>query len=570
MLMTKKYQRWIVQFVIYMTFESLIISSIVISAQTMDSLTISLFGKTCGFYCVTTQSSIGSPFGSAYVLMTIGYFIALVMVIPLGILELVDNIVVQIVSFVTLILIIISWIITFIIHGLSIDLVPFIGNDQSQVIGTVLYNYAFITTVPTWIHETGRNVPIRKVVWISIFISTIMYVSLGVLGGMAYTMDSKSNILAVIDHSNQRTVISLITTYLFPIAALVTSIPVFTIIVRLNLMNNNSFNKRNAIFLSSFVPWIVILPFQTGVWLNALMNWSSLIFATISNFILPFYFYYLSYKQNYIKDDKSVISEGPTSERNISSVTDQLSLKNTIITDDNFSAKIITSEDKNNNLSFPIVICPSSPSISPKIQPVPDNNNPNDKDHLTPNIRTPDALRRRRSRSPSKSRSRSRGSSQISLEIYRTNSHNSSKIEVESIEVHKVQSYEGNFDLVVANENALYDSPTLKTFQPTIIINDENYKTDLNDNLNINNNLSVHSRNSSHYSRSPSPILIFEEISSTKSEKSNNSNLDLFIAFPGLKPIYGIWVAAFCGVIAILLACTMIFYDFVELGMGNN
>ncbi|RIB15126.1 hypothetical protein C2G38_2320488 [Gigaspora rosea] len=317
MLMTKKYQRWIVQFVIYMTFESLIISSIVISAQTMDSLIISLFGKTCGigiyptsgFYCVTTQSSIGSPFGSAYVLMTIGYFIALVMVIPLGILELVDNIVVQIVSFVTLILIIISWIITFIIHGLSIDLVPFIGNDQSQVIGTVLYNYAFITTVPTWIHETGRNVPIRKVVWISIFISTIMYVSLGVLGGMAYPMDSKSNILAVIDHSNQRTVISLITTYLFPIAALVTSIPVFTIIVRLNLMNNNNFSKSmmiHAIFLSSFVPWIVILPFQTGVWLNALMNWSSLTFSTISNFILPFYFYYLSYKQNCIKDDKSV------------------------------------------------------------------------------------------------------------------------------------------------------------------------------------------------------------------------------------------------------------------------
>ncbi|CAG8498648.1 22949_t:CDS:2 [Dentiscutata erythropus] len=480
----------------------------------MDSLTISLFGKTCGigiyptsgFYCVESQSSVGSPFGNAYMLITIGYAISLVMVIPLGILELVDNIGVQIASFITLLFIIIIWIITFIIHGLSSDLVPFVGNDQSQVIGTVLYNYAFITTVPTWIHETGRNVPIRKVIWISILISTIMYVSLGVLGGMAYVMDSKSNIVAVIDQSNQRTVVSLITTYLFPVAALVTSIPVFTIVVRLNLMNNNNFSKRNAILLSSFVPWVIILPFQTGVWLNAFMNWSSLIFSTISNFVLPFYLYYLNHKQGSIKDDKPV-------------------------TDDDLSVKIITHEDKNNNLSFPIVIYSSTPDISPKTLSVSDENDSNDKDYLTPNIRTSDSLRRRRSRSPSKSRSRSRSSSKISLEIYNANSHNSSKIEVE-----------GSFNLVVVNENALCDSPTLKTSQPTNIISDEKHKTDIIDNLSV-------------------------KISSTKSDEIDNSK---FIAFPGLKPIYGIWIAAFCGIAAILLASTMIFYDFVELGMGNN
>ncbi|CAG8723723.1 6441_t:CDS:2 [Cetraspora pellucida] len=512
----------------------------------MDSLTISIFGKTCGIgiyptgglYCVTEQSGTGSPFGNAYMLITAGYLISLVMVIPLGVLELVDNVRIQIASFVTLIFIIIVWLVTFIIHGLTRDFVPFVGNSQSQVVGTVLYNYAFITTVPSWVHDTGRNVPIRKIVWISIIISTILYVSLGVLGGMAYVMDSKSNIIAVIGQSNQRTIVSLITTYLFPIAALVTSIPVFTIVVRLNLMNNNNLNKKSAILLSSFIPWIVILPFQTGVWLNEFMNWTSLIFSTISNFVLPFYLYHLSYKQNLIKDDKHERLTVP-------SVTDQFSIKSIVITQIDDPVKIVTPADKNNNLSLPIVICPSSPKIYSKNHPIPDDDDSHDNDHLTPSMRTPDTLRRRRSRSPSKSRSHSRSSSKVSIETCEADSHNSLKIDVKS-----------------------FDVPTLKTSQPTIIISDKKCETDIIDNLHINS-LSINSHDPS-LSRSPSPILIFEEITSMKSDENENSKPDVFIAFPGLNPKYGIRIATFCGIIAILLACTMIFYDFVELGMGNN
>ncbi|CAG8739461.1 2480_t:CDS:2, partial [Cetraspora pellucida] len=82
-LITNKYQRRLIQFVLFVTFESLIISSIIISSQTMDSLTISVLGKTCGIgiyptkgvFCVSEQSATGSPFGESYMLLTVGYFV---------------------------------------------------------------------------------------------------------------------------------------------------------------------------------------------------------------------------------------------------------------------------------------------------------------------------------------------------------------------------------------------------------------------------------------------------------------------------------------------------------------
>src|ERR1043166_8898022 len=52
-----------------------------------------------------------------------------------------------------------------------------------------------------------------------------------------------------------------------------------------------------ATLLSTLLPWIIVLPFQSGFWLNIFTNWASLLFTSSSNFILPFYLYYLSQSQ---------------------------------------------------------------------------------------------------------------------------------------------------------------------------------------------------------------------------------------------------------------------------------
>ncbi|CAG8547393.1 20543_t:CDS:2, partial [Gigaspora rosea] len=620
-LITNVYQRRFIQFALFVTFESLVISSIIISAQTMDSLIISIFGKTCGigiyptdgFFCVSDYSSSGSPFGNGYMILTAGYLITLITCVPLGIMGLDDNIKVQIASFMMLIFIIATWLVTFIIHGLQSDLVPFVGDDQSLVVGTVLYNYVFVTTVPSWINA-APNVSIRKAVLYSVIISTIAYILLGVLGGMAYTMDASSNIIAVINKSNQRTLISLITTYLFPIVALITSIPVYMIIVRLNLISHNNFTKRNAILVSSVFPWIIILPFQTGFWLNSFMNWTSLIFSTITNFILPFWLFYLTQTQKPVINDDDELKSGMSTpvklERNHSTMSN-ISIKSVRLTDEP---------------PLPIVVSPPSPGLRPL------DNNSRDSIHLSPHI--PSTPRRRRSRSPSRSRSRSR---------------NSSKVSIDSIEVRKVHSSEKHFEVIVINTDALSnnhskltdsptflnvslpqpDSPTFlnvpspqpdtgienrdrdlscsppghntllatesdtrgylsappslvarTTFSrrkspsrpsrptivttPTITISDESCDD------NLQNNLSIHSCHSS-ITCPPSPVSIYEEkMSSSFNESERIVYVEPFKAFPNLASKHAIWIAKCGGTMAILMACGILTYDFVKLGMGTN
>ncbi|CAJ0910033.1 1058_t:CDS:2 [Entrophospora sp. SA101] len=126
---------------------------IILSAQTMDSLMISLLGKTCGIgiypdsgvFCVYKQLPDGSPFGDKTMLVTF--------VMPLGLMDLVDNVRIQIV----LIFIVMSWIITFCFHGLNKEFVPIIGDDISQVVGTILLNYSFIITIPSWINDLNLS-----------------------------------------------------------------------------------------------------------------------------------------------------------------------------------------------------------------------------------------------------------------------------------------------------------------------------------------------------------------------------------------------------------------------------
>ena len=56
-------------------------------------------------------------------------------------------------SFATLIFIVVTWVVTFIMTGLHTDYVPLVSDNQSQVVGTVLFNYAFVITVPSWVND---------------------------------------------------------------------------------------------------------------------------------------------------------------------------------------------------------------------------------------------------------------------------------------------------------------------------------------------------------------------------------------------------------------------------------
>jgi len=189
--------------------------------------------------------------------------------------------------------VIVDWIVTFSLTGLEGE-VPSFSNmrQQAGVLGTIMFNFSYITTIPSWVNEKKPSVSVHKSLWSACIVSTTTFFLVGYLGARAFPgMAADSDILSVINSSHFADELSKILVYLFPLMVLATSIPVYSIIVRYNLLQNKLCSKFWANIFAVVIPWAVAIPFMSGGGLNYLVNWSSLIFAASANFVIPFIIY---------------------------------------------------------------------------------------------------------------------------------------------------------------------------------------------------------------------------------------------------------------------------------------
>ncbi len=309
------------------------IGSIVISAQTMDYTAMSIGGKTCAltlysktwsgsrilmsgsymvgdsnavhpvFQCIVSGSNSTSTkdsvFGEDYVL-SIGYIIVAIIVIPMGIFNLEDNIWVQKGGFLGLVFCVVAWLVQFMfVSGVDTSLTPAVGDYSSwgPSISLIVFNFGFTLTVPSWINEKEPGISTSSSVWTSVVISGhstsrhflavpvprpltfvhltsfagIMFLSLGLLGswgrGYSAAFTSGQDLLAAVSAASVSTSASLAASYLFPIVALLSGIPVFSIIVRYNLLENGV-SKLWANFWAVLFPWAAALCVYSGSILN--------------------------------------------------------------------------------------------------------------------------------------------------------------------------------------------------------------------------------------------------------------------------------------------------------------
>ena len=126
-------------------------SSIIVSAQTLDFMCVA-FGWSGAlewypdfkFVEATHGSSLSTPFTQSasgfegYI--SLGYIILMIISIPLGFLNLDDNIIIQVFSAAATLAITLIWVIIFCILGLVTDRVPAVAGNQSQVIGQIVFN----------------------------------------------------------------------------------------------------------------------------------------------------------------------------------------------------------------------------------------------------------------------------------------------------------------------------------------------------------------------------------------------------------------------------------------------
>lgn len=111
---------------------------------------ITIFKGTCGlgvspggWFCVSNATGVGgnSPFPfDDYYIFIFGFLLTAVLVIPLGFFSLVENIAIQMTSFIVLTTIIIQWCIAFFQEGLKLELLPANGSNSTMVLGIAIFN----------------------------------------------------------------------------------------------------------------------------------------------------------------------------------------------------------------------------------------------------------------------------------------------------------------------------------------------------------------------------------------------------------------------------------------------
>uniref|UniRef100_A0A7S3EZB0 Amino acid transporter transmembrane domain-containing protein n=1 Tax=Haptolina ericina TaxID=156174 RepID=A0A7S3EZB0_9EUKA len=190
--------------------------------------------------------------------------------------------------------------------------------SQASVLGTILFNFGFVTTVPSWINEKHRSVSVNSSLWVATTLCIIVFFVIGMPAAAAFsdvlqgpttgtcafqvTDDSfncandlmqllSQKITAPFHSSSAAIALFKISVCMFPVVAVVSSIPVFSIVIKYNLIENG-FSSRAGFLWGVVFPWAVAFPllYMPGV-LADLINLTSIVFVSFTDFIVPFALY---------------------------------------------------------------------------------------------------------------------------------------------------------------------------------------------------------------------------------------------------------------------------------------
>eukprot|EP01059_Diplonema_ambulator_P033154 TRINITY_DN6806_c0_g1_i1.p1 TRINITY_DN6806_c0_g1~~TRINITY_DN6806_c0_g1_i1.p1 ORF type:complete len:571 (+),score=130.81 TRINITY_DN6806_c0_g1_i1:51-1715(+) len=366
--------------------QSLNIISIIQSAQVMDNAISAIFGKSCGFNitpfsltydgsqsidgqsspmayplpeatkfwsCIDTNNLNDGNAWGCHCIISLGFLVSLVSTLPMGMWNLEENIVIQVAAFV---ITVVCWLVWFLIALFSENFkhdswqIPAVTDSsnsyssQAAVLGTVLFNYGFVTTIPSWVNEKRADVSINKSVWFGSWLCILVFFGVGITGCMAfhqflagpatgncekmvgYPYSCADSVLGIITtpklmeqmipdiHNNSfANFLAQMSVYLFIPGAVLSGIPVFSIVVKYNCIENG-LSKRFSEFWGIVFPWLVAIPllYQPDA-LNQFITYSSLIFVSFTDFIVPWYLYFVLLRQT--KDKGNVNDDTDEEER---------------------------------------------------------------------------------------------------------------------------------------------------------------------------------------------------------------------------------------------------------------
>eukprot|EP01126_Amoeba_proteus_P038410 TRINITY_DN4000_c0_g1_i2.p1 TRINITY_DN4000_c0_g1~~TRINITY_DN4000_c0_g1_i2.p1 ORF type:complete len:392 (-),score=73.38 TRINITY_DN4000_c0_g1_i2:148-1323(-) len=170
---------------------------------------------------------------------------------------------------------------------------PAVG--QAMVVGVVTFTCAFVITIPSWVNEKRDSVNVNYVVWTASAYSLLLKFMFGWFAACTFPNPRyRSNFLnllsAEVDGPLRQ--ITKIAVYVFNISAMIPGIPVYSIMVKYNLLTSRITGPFGAFIFAVVVPWLLSVFFYHGKGFSTVVNWSALVFQGFVNFVIPCILFY--------------------------------------------------------------------------------------------------------------------------------------------------------------------------------------------------------------------------------------------------------------------------------------
>ncbi|CAJ1374332.1 unnamed protein product [Effrenium voratum] len=272
-----------------------LMSLIIQSGQVMDYIMLNVYGCAPGlqlgglaYVCGTRTDSV-TPFGDSYVLSSSMLAVALICA-PFAVKNLDDNVILQYLAVVGLAVMSVIWIALLLKEPAFPHPLPVVTSSQSSLIGTVLFNFAFTSTLPSWVNEKKQDVSVGTTFWTTMGFVVVLYSVVGIVGGMAYPpfYDTNENLFSKLNAGGSK--VGQATVAAYPMLQNVTSIPVLAILIRCNLIQGG-LSSSIATFIAVGLPWLVSIPFYTGSGFDTIAEVGGLATSSIINFMIPLIMY---------------------------------------------------------------------------------------------------------------------------------------------------------------------------------------------------------------------------------------------------------------------------------------
>mmetsp|Transcript_105663 Transcript_105663/g.297220 ORF Transcript_105663/g.297220 Transcript_105663/m.297220 type:complete len:461 (-) Transcript_105663:27-1409(-) len=282
----------------------MLMSYIIQTAQILDYFFLDVLGcawglelsPDLGIVCGNVSGS-STPFGpEAGIVLSGSFAVVALLCTPCALAHLDDNVFFQALATLGFALLALVWLV---LLGArpgfpSVSSLPVVTSSQGSLVGTLLFNFAFIGSLPSWANERRPGTSVGLTFFLSMAYVVVVYSLLGVVGALAFEpfYGSDENLFSKLTSSGSW--LGRFTVELYPVLQNLTSIPVFCIFMKYNLMQLGWFGLRAAALASVAGPLLLSVPFYTGKGFEEISDVGGMAFSSIVNFVLPCVLYALA------------------------------------------------------------------------------------------------------------------------------------------------------------------------------------------------------------------------------------------------------------------------------------